>query len=194
MSRHAIISLTTKHGPMTAKQIALELGIGESSVRTSIRRARAYGTRYLRIAGWAQDVPKYGPGPGDDVAGGSTADHILERLQDGGPATVAQLTLELGTTTGTIDSAVRRLRRKGGVIRIVGYKLHRGSGGREAAIFAFGPGRDAKRPDFSNAQREAERRYAEKRRIQSVLNGGRTRGSRKRVAALAGPFDGLLRP
>lgn len=43
MSRHAIRQLTARMGPMTIKQIAIELGLTESTVRTTVRRARAHG-------------------------------------------------------------------------------------------------------------------------------------------------------
>jgi DNA-binding CsgD family transcriptional regulator len=178
---------------MTVKQLALELSIGESSVRTSIRRARAGGrTDILRIAGWAADVPRYGPGPGDDEEGGSTSDRVMQSLEDHGPATVAALATRLKATIDTVDNAVRRLRKKRGNLHIKAWKTHRGSGGREAAVYASGPGKDAERPTFENAQREAERRYQEKKRVQRGV--ASSRGPNKpKALAVAGFFDGLMR-
>ena len=171
MSRHAIIALTRRMGPMTAKQLAAELRICESSVRTSICRARAHGTQHIRIAAWAMDVAKYGPGPGEDEPGGSTIDLVLAHLEDGVTATVAQLASALGCTPKSVDSAIRRLRAKpgGNVIRIAGWSLARGHSGRESPIYEFGRSADAKRPDFSQAQRQAEVRYNIKRRTIAVM-------------------------
>ena len=192
MSRHAIRQLTARKGPMTIKQLSLELGLTESTVRTTVRRARAYGTEHLRIAGWAQDVPKYGPGPGPDVEGGSTAQRILDWLENGERATVSQLAERLGITKSAAESAVRRLREKRGKLRIVGWSLARGKGGRESPIWAKGPGPDEPRPDFSDAALEYYRRYNEKRRIK---RGHSVRQARGVTASpvVASPFDGLMR-
>lgn len=194
MSRAAIIALTRKHGPMTAKQLASALSIQEGSLRTCLRRARAHGTKHIRIADWAGGIPKYGPGPEPDTEGGTTADRILQILEDGGRASVAKLAQRLGLETSVVDPAVRRLRAKPGKIHVVGWERRVGeTGGREGAIYQVGPGVDAPRPDFSNSQREAERRRNERRRVQSVVNGGRTRSRRAATGPTAGPFDGLMR-
>lgn len=195
MSRAGIIAVTRRLGPMTAKQLESELGINASSIRTSIRLARAHGTVHIRIAGWAMDVAKYGPGPEDDAEGGSTSQLILSRLDEAGPASVQMLADELEITAQAVDSAIRRLRAKkgkGGLV-ITGWRLMRGTGGREGPIYGLGKGKDVPRPDFRQAQRDAERRYAEKRRIRSVLAGGATRASRQVQSVSAGVFDGLGR-
>lgn len=192
MTRHAIRQLTAKRGPMTIKQIAIELTLTESTVRTTVRRARAHGTEHIRIAGWAQDVAMYGPGPGPDVEGGSTAQRILDWLENGERATVIQLAERLGVTKPAAESAVRRLREKRGKLRIVGWSLSRGKGGRESPIYALGPGRDEPRPDFTNAVKDYYRRYNEKRRVKRGHSKRRARGSSSSVTT-AGPFDGLMR-
>ena len=178
---------------MTIKQIAIELNLTDSTVRTAVRRARANGsTEHLRIAGWSQNVPMYGPGPGDDVDGGGTEKRILDWLEGGERATARQLAEHLGITKGAAEAAIRRLREKRGKLRIVGWSLMRGKGGRESPIYSRGPGADEPRPDFSNATLGYYRRYNEKRR---VLRGHSVRQARgvTPTPAVAGPFDGLMR-
>lgn len=192
MSRALLVALTRRHGPMTAKQLALESGLCESTVRTCIRRARAHGTEHLRIADWASDVPMYGPGPDEDVEGGTTAQKVIACLQDGGPATVATIATRLGLTNSVVDSAVRRMRAKPGTLHVVRWVRQVGRGGREAAVFALGVGKDAPRPNFEDAQRQAERRYNEKRRVASESAGKGRYIKREAPRARAGFFDGLI--
>ena len=194
MSRAAIIAITRKLGPMSAKQLAAELRIQASSLRTCLRRARAHGTKYIRIASWAGGVPMYGTGPEPDVEGGSTGERVMSLLEDGGRSTVAAMAKRLGMTALAVDAAVRRLRKKPGMLHIVGWERRIGQpGGREGAIYKAGPGKDAPRPDFSNSQLEAERRRNEKRRIKHAINGGRTRARKAATGPTAGFFDGLMR-
>lgn len=193
MSRRAIIDITTRLGPMTVKQLAAELRIQDSTLRTNIRRARAHGTKYIRIAAWAGGVPLYGPGPEPDVEGGSTGERIMQLMLGGERATVARMAVLLGLDTSVVDPAVRRLRAKPGKLHIVGWDRRIGeTGGREGAIYMAGPGKDVPRQDFTNSQRESERRRNERRRIKKVLEGGRTRPRRAKAGPTAGVFDGLL--
>jgi DNA-binding CsgD family transcriptional regulator len=196
MSRAAILAITRRSGPMTAKQLAMEMGMGESTVRTCIRRSRAGGrTDILRIAGWAGDVPLYGPGPGDDEEGGNTGERVLQSLRDQGPATASELAERLGITASVVDSAVRRIRKTHARLKmhITGWRLHRGSGGREAAIHAAGTGKDAPRPSFGDAaQRQAERRYQERQRVQRGAASMR-KPRKPQAGPMAGFFDGLMR-
>ena len=179
---------------MSAKQLAAELRIQDSTIRTNIRRARAHGTKYIRIAGWAGGVAMYGPGPEPDVEGGSTGERIMQLMAGGERATVARMAELLDLETSVVDPAVRRLRAKPGKLHIVGWDRRVGQpGGREGAIYMAGPGKDVPRPDFTNSQREAERRRNERRRVQKVLDGGRTRPKRAKEGPTAGFFDGLLR-
>jgi len=189
LSRAAIISLTRKHGPMTAKQLASALSLQGSTLRTCLRRARAHGTKYIRIADWAGGVAMYGPGPEPDAEGGSTGERVMSLMEDGGRATVANMAKRLGVTALAVDAAVRRLRKKPGMLHIDGWERRIGQpGGREGAIYKAGPGKDAPRPDFTNSQLEAERRRNEKRRIKHTINGGRTRARK----AAKGPTAGFL--
>ena len=193
MSRHAIRQLTARKGPMTIKQLAIELRLTDSTVRTTVRRARAGGsTEHLRIAGWSQNVPMYGPGPGPDVDGGGTEQRILDWLEGGERATARQLAEHLGITNAAAEAAIRRLRKKRGKLRIVGWNLKRGKGGRESPIYSRGPGPDEPRPDFSDAALEYYRRYNEKRRIKRGHSVRRSRGVTA-SPVVASPFDGLMR-
>lgn len=179
MTRAAIIALTRAHGPMTAKQLSIELGLQDNSVNISIRRARAHGTKYLIIADWRGAIPMYGPGPGDDVEGGGVERRVLSWLEDSGRrATVAEMAAALGMTTTAVDAAVRRIRtRERDLVpsrrsmHVVDWRRHIGSGGRESAIYMHGPGGDAPRPDFSGAGREHSRRRNEKYRVLRALEG-----------------------
>ena len=186
--------MTRNQGPMTAKQLASALSVQDGTLRTSLRRARAHGTKYIRIADWAGGVPMYGPGPEPDAEGGTTADRILQMLRDGGRASVSLLARRLELDVRTVDSAMRRLRKKKGKVHVVGWERRIGEkGGREGAVYAAGPGRDVPRPDFSNSQLEAERRRAEKRRVQAVLKGVKTKPKQPTNGPVAGFFDGLMR-
>lgn len=195
MSRHLIIALTRRRGPMTAKQLAMETGLEGSTVRTNIRRARAHGTKYLRIAAWAGDLPMYGPGPGDDVEGGTTGDKILAYLETHEPAPATVIAAAIGLTTAVVDPAIRRLRDKKRV-HVVDWKRRVGErGGREAGVFKAGPGKDAERPDFSGMARVYEQRRVEKRRVERITKGLPVRHMRAKQAAgpMAGFFDALMR-
>jgi predicted ArsR family transcriptional regulator len=192
LSRAAIIAITSKKGPMTAKQLAAELGLRYSTVRICINRARAHGTKFLVIMKWYGGTPAYGPGPGDDAEGGATGERIIAWLKDGGPSTMRSIAPEIGVSVVAAESAMRRMRKIPGKVHVVRWALARGTGGRESPVFAAGPGRDAKRPDFTNSQRQAEQRYAERRRIARRLAGGATRRPKRPQAATAGPFDALL--
>lgn len=195
MSRHLIIAITRRQGPMTAKQLAMETGLQESTVRTNVRRARAHGTKYLRIAAWAGDVPMYGPGPGDDVDGGTTGDKILAYLETHEPAPAVVIAAAIGLTTAVVDPAIRRLRDKGRV-HVVDWKRRVGErGGREAGVFKSGPGRDAPRPDFTGMARVYEQRRVEKRRVARIIKGlpVRNTGAKPTNGPTAGFFDALMR-
>lgn len=194
MSRHAVIALTTRLGPMSVKQIAAELRVQDSTMRTCISRARAHGTKYIRIAAWAGSIALYGPGPEPDAEGGSTGDRIMQLMTGGERATVRRMADLLGLPMSVVDPAVRRLREKPGKLHIVGWERRTGgTGGREAPIFMSGPGKDAPRPDFASARREAELRYNERRRIKHALNGGKSRPRAAKAGPSSGYFDGLLR-
>lgn len=175
MSRNYIIKITQKKGPMSAKQLAAEVGINDSSMRTCIRRARAHGTKYLRVADWAGGIPLYGPGPEDDEPGGHTGERILALLEFEPRGTVAQVADKLDLSTLAVDGAMRRLHRsRPKQVYVIDWKRRIGkAGGRMAAVFARGNLPDAPKPDTSRAQAEAEARRAEKRRVASALRTGR---------------------
>ena len=175
MSRNYIIKITQKKGPMSIKQLAAEVGINDSSMRTCIRRARVHGTKHIRIADWAGGVPLYGPGPDEDEPGGHTGERILALLAFEPRGTVAQVADKLGLTPLAVDGAMRRLHRsRPKQVYVIDWKRRIGKrGGRMAAVFAKGAKPDAKKPDASRAQAEAEARRAERRRVASAVRTGR---------------------
>lgn len=179
MSRYYIMKITREKGPMSAKQLAAEIGINDSSVRTVIRRARAHGTRYIRIADWAGNVALYGPGPAEDAEDTRTIAKIIDYLEGQRVGTNAQIAKHTGLSEAAVDAATRRMhlsikahdpRR----LYIAGWQRRIGKlGGRMSAIFAIGNRKDEPKPDNSRVQKEAEQRYAEKRRIKTALRTGR---------------------
>jgi len=175
MSRNYIIKITQKKGPMSIKQLAAEVGINDSSMRTCIRRARVHGTKHIRIADWAGGVPLYGPGPDEDEPGGHTGARILALLEFEPSGTVAQVADKLDLTTLAVDGAMRRLHRsRPKQVYVIDWKRRIGKlGGRMAAVYAKGNKPDAEKPDTSRARAEAEARRAEKRRVASALRTGK---------------------
>lgn len=183
MSRYHIIKLTART-PMTVEELATAMGIQGSSVRTSIRRARAHGNTYLRIAGYRGHAPLYAPGPDPDVGvpGDSRSRaRVLVELDRSPGSTVRQVSEALGLPLSMLDAVFRRMHRDG-LIHISGYELFHGKtgGGRPAAAYTAGPGRDAAYPSAEKLARLAAARRAE------VL-----RAARKRNAMASGPANGL---
>lgn len=155
---------------MTVKQMAIELNIGFSSVGQAVRRARAHGTTYLRIADWVGGRPRYAPGPGEDCTeGGTVSERILAHLTDAGPSTITELAAALPANVSSVQRAIEKLREGRGNLHITSWKLNRGISGREAPIFRVGAGSDVPRPDFSLKDAEAARRYGERRRIRRAV-------------------------
>lgn len=188
MSRHYIMKITREKGPMSAKQLAAELGINESSTRSCIRRARTHGTRYLRIAAWAGNVALYGPGPAEDAECTDTVAQIVDYLEGQRTGTNAQIAKHTGLSVTAVDSATRRMHKSTKAhdprrLYIAGWQRRIGKlGGRMSAIFAIGNRKDEPKPDNSCVQKEAEKRYAEKRRIKTALRTGqRLRGPKTRA-------------
>lgn len=190
MSRHLIIKLTQKKGPMSAKQLADEVGINESSMRTCIRRARAHGTKHIRIAAWAGNVALYGPGPEPDTEDMTTVGQIRDYLEIQGAGTNAQIAKHTSMSMMAVDAATRRLH-QAGVIYVSAWKRRIGMrGGRMAAVFSLGRFYDTPKPDVSEAQAEAELRRGAKRRVASALRTGRKlRGPMRRSTTAIGEFE-----
>lgn len=175
MSRKKIIECTARLGPLSAKQISFELGIARSTVHDNIQRARAYGTRYLRIADWVGVTPLYAPGPGEDVESARVEDRVLAWLQDGNVGHTPKIAKELGLTRKQVSNIIRRLWEKNQALQprrrfmhIYGWFRPVGRGGRECAIYKAGPGEDAPRPDFSD-RTEYDRRYEQKRAVRERM-------------------------
>jgi hypothetical protein len=170
VTRAAIIELTRTLGPLTTKQIGIERGISASTARQNVRRARAYGSQFLRIAGWVGGLPLYGPGPApDNLDGGRTSDRIMALLEFGGPLTSAQVTKRLADLPSTsVWRAIHRLRELK-KIHVFDYKRRVNTPGREAIIWAAGKGQDKPRPDFSERHHEADRRRRGKNRVKRAM-------------------------
>lgn len=119
----------------------------------------------------------------------TTRDAITKALTDCGPMTVAELVEHLQWTRTRVDGCISlaRANHPGQFFRIVRYRHGRG---REAAVYAAGPGKDAKRPTFDQAHVAAR-------------NGSYYRRNRARLAVarklragapMASPWSGLIPP
>lgn len=169
MTLQAMIELTRDKGPMTAKQIAAELGLQISGINTSIRRARRDGSDLLRIARWAWNIPKYAPGPGEDAPFDGVSGQILSHLELTGNATASEIATELGLSREIVESSIYRLH-QGASLHIGDWKSARGNkGGRKAAVYVFGKGRDVPRPDRTFSKRDERRQARKKQKVLAVM-------------------------
>ncbi len=85
-----------------------------------------------------------------------TRDKILTLLRDTGPMTAAELSDALGMRRQQVDCAIRKTRAHKGFMHITGWKRSLGTRGAMGAIWAAGPGRDAKQPEpLTKAQTNA---------------------------------------
>ncbi|RQO83530.1 hypothetical protein [Acidovorax sp. FJL06] len=119
-----------------------------------------------------------------------TRDAITAALKECGPMTVPELVEYLGWPRTRVDSCITTARENhpGKLFRIVRYRKQVGIQGREAAVYAAGPGPDAQRPAFDAEHHlEAKRRY---------YRGNRAIWAAKRKARTgqraASPWSGLL--
>jgi hypothetical protein len=101
--------------------------------------------------------------------------------------TSAQIAQELGWPRPRVNGCIAKARGDHGTrfFVITGYHVQRGHGGREAPVYAPGPGKDIPRPVFPESDRQ--KRYRDKHRV--VIN-LRSRARRGKTAA---PFDQLLK-
>jgi DNA-binding transcriptional regulator GbsR (MarR family) len=95
-----------------------------------------------------------------------TRNAIARLLQEEGPLTAAEITEALQFNRKRVDASIVEARKKYGtdIFRIAGYKRQVGVGGREAPIYAVGPGQDARRPKMNTAEdkKKIQERYREK--------------------------------
>ncbi len=111
---------------------------------------------------------------------------IEKLLREQGPMTAAEIAEALEFTRSRVDASIIEARKRYGTthFRITGYKRQVGIQGREAAVFAAGPGKDVPRPamDTLDDRRAIQQRYRDKYRY--IL---RMRNQKRRHGAL-NPF------
>lgn len=116
---------------------------------------------------------------------------IQQVLRDYGPLSAAEITDILQMHRKTVNASIIKARQTHGTqfFRIVHWKLHTGSGGREIPIYDNGPGPDAKRPHFGpEAAARRQKRYVDKMRL--VIN---ARNRVRRGGSIPNPFQQLIK-
>jgi hypothetical protein len=115
---------------------------------------------------------------------------ILNAIAMEGPMTSAELAEHLEIEKSRISGAIVIMRSYGTkFLRISSYQRQRGNGGREAPVYALGPGVDAPRPVMNSIEenRKRQARYREKHRMLIRL-----RTQQKRHGAV-NPFSQLVK-
>jgi len=119
-----------------------------------------------------------------------TRDAITAALKECGPMSVSELIEHLGWHRNRVDACITtaRANHPGKFFRIVRYRQQIGIQGREAAVYAAGPGPDAKRPEFSREHVVARRRnYYRRNRARFAVDRKLRSG-----AARSSPWSGLV--
>ncbi len=120
----------------------------------------------------------------------ATRDAITAALKECGPMSVSELVEYLGWPRNRVDSCITTARSNhpGKFFRIVRYRKQVGVQGRDAAVYAAGPGPDAQKPvvDRAYQQARAHRYYLNNRAMWAA--------SRKRRTGqgTASPWSGLI--
>ena len=120
----------------------------------------------------------------------ATRDAITAALKECGPMSVPELVEHLGWTRTRVDACITTARSNhpGKLFRIVRYRKQVGVQGREAAVYAAGPGPDAPRPVFDDAHKlEGKRRYYRNNRAMWAASRKRRTGQ-----GAASPWSGLI--
>ena len=95
-----------------------------------------------------------------------TRNAIVKLLNEQGPMTAAEIADALEFNRKRVDGSIVKARQAHGteIFRIAGYRRQVGIQGREAAIYALGPGDDARRPrmDTKRDRQRIKERYREK--------------------------------
>lgn len=115
---------------------------------------------------------------------------IIKTLQEEGPMTAADIADHLEMEKERVSGAIVLMRHHGTkFLHIVNYKRQRGNGGREAPVYALGPGKDAPRPVMNSIEenRKRQARYRDKHRM--II---RLRTQQRRHGAV-NPFAQLVR-
>ena len=120
----------------------------------------------------------------------TTRDAITAALRECGPMSVQELVEHLGWKRNRVDACITtaRANHPGKFFRIVRYRQQIGIQGREAAIYAAGPGPDAKRPEFDLAHVVARRSNYYRRNRARIAVGRKLRSG----VARASPWSGLV--
>ena len=115
-------------------------------------------------------------------------DAITETLNSCGPMTTLEIAQLLGWSRYKVHASITRARENhpGKFFRVTGYQRQDAIQGREARVFAAGPGPDASRPPFANAA-ERKSRYYLRNRARFALDRKRRAG-----AAATNPWAGLV--
>lgn len=117
---------------------------------------------------------------------------IVAAIQQAGSMTAAEIAEYLEWPQRRVCGCITTARIDHGTwfFRVVGYKRQRGHGGREAAIFGLGPGKDAPRPVMDSPQENRKRQARYRERHRAVIN---MRNRARRSGTVPSPFDQLLR-
>ncbi len=115
-------------------------------------------------------------------------DAITETLNSCGPMTTLEIAQLLGWSRYKVHASITRARENhpGKFFRVTGYQRQDAIQGREARVFAVGPGPDASRPPFANAA-ERKNHYYLRNRARFALDRKRRAG-----AAATNPWAGLV--
>ena len=115
-------------------------------------------------------------------------DAITETLNSCGPMTTLEIAQLLGWSRYKVHASITRARENhpGKFFRVTGYQRQDAIQGREARVFAAGPGPDASRPPFANAA-ERKNHYYLRNRARFALDRKRRAG-----AAATNPWAGLV--
>ena len=115
-------------------------------------------------------------------------DAITETLNRCGPMTTLEVAQLLGWSRYKVHASITRARENhpGKIFHITGYQRQDAVQGREARVFAAGPGPDASRPSFADTTERRNRYYLRNRAKFAI-----TRKRRTGVTAVS-PWAGLV--
>ena len=115
-------------------------------------------------------------------------DAITQALDSCGPMTTLEIAQLLGLSRYKVHASITRARENypGKFFRVTGYQRQDAIQGREARIFATGPGPDASRPSFAD-QSERKSHYYLRNRARYAIERKRRAG-----AATTNPWAGLV--
>jgi hypothetical protein len=159
-----ILEYLKTHGPRSAKQIAIDVGLNEDHIRDYHLKSQARGLDILRVHHYVGRVgmlaaERRGPAPRP-----SSLDHVLEVLIAHRACTTADIMRETGYAQTTVSRALRLLHKKRKV-HIHGYRYPVGEHGRATVLWAAGRGEDAQRTDVKVLRKVRVRRYRARMKV-----------------------------